>query len=634
MRVLGTAGHVDHGKSALVEALSGIHPDRLAEEKLREMTIDLGFAWFQLPNGEEVGVVDVPGHRDFIENMLAGVGGIDAAILVVAADEGIMPQTREHLSILHLLQIPTGLVALSKIDLVDDSDWLELVEEDIRAITQGTILEGRPIVRVSSKTKEGIEELKNVLQDVLKEKPPRLDKNRPRLPIDRVFTIPGFGTVVTGTLSDGTLRVGEEVEVLPKRIKARIRGLQSHKKKEEVAVPGSRTAINLSGVSVDQIRRGDVVAHIGDFTPTRRLDVSFTMLKDVQLPLRHNSEVKLFLWTSEVMARARVLGAEELLPGEEGWLQLELVGEIIALRGDRFILRRPSPSETLGGGMILDAFPIKRHRRFSSEVLEGMKRLTLLDNREALLQTIQSLRVTSVEDLLSRVNIKRDEAEPLLRELVEENIIIEVGRASSDASPIPQDVIITTKANWVQLKQNLLQIIEKYHQMYPLRKGVSKEELKSRLKTPPKVFQSLIDSLVSEHEIIDSGKVVWRKGFSVQLDEQQEKRYSELMRLFADNPYSPPSVKECIAYLGEEEFQAVIDQGRLMQVAEEVVFRREDYEKMVRGVEALIRENGSVTAAQVRDFFQTSRKYALALLEHLDTMGITVREGDVRRLKR
>lgn len=634
MRVLGTAGHVDHGKSALVEALSGIHPDRLAEEKLREMTIDLGFAWFQLPNGEEIGVVDVPGHRDFIENMLAGVGGIDAAILVVAADEGIMPQTREHLSILHLLQIPTGVVALTKIDLVDDSDWLELVEEDIRAITQGTILEGSPIVRVSSKTKEGIDELKNVLQDILKEKPPRLDKNRPRLPIDRVFTIPGFGTVVTGTLSDGALRVGEEVEVLPKRIKARIRGLQSHKKKEEVAVPGSRTAINLSGVSVDQIRRGDVVAHIGDYSPTRRVDVSFTMLKDAQLPLRHNSEVKLFLWTSEVMARARVLGAEELLPGEEGWLQLELVDEIIALRGDRFILRRPSPSETLGGGMILDAFPIKRHRRFSNEVLEGMKKLTLLDNREALLQTIQSLRVTSVEELLSRVNMKREEAEPLLRGLVEENIIIEIGRTSSDASPIPQDVILTTKTNWIQLKENLLQIIEKYHQMYPLRKGVSKEELKSRLKTPPKVFQSLVDSLVSEQEIIDSGKVVWRKGFSVQLNGQQEKRYSELMRLFAENPYSPPSVKECIAYLGEEEYLAVIDQGRLIQVAEEVVFRREDYEKMVRGVEALIRENGSVTAAQVRDFFHTSRKYALALLEHLDAIGITVREGDVRRLKR
>jgi selenocysteine-specific elongation factor len=634
MRVLGTAGHVDHGKSALVEALSGIHPDRLAEEKLREMTIDLGFAWFQLPNGEDIGVVDVPGHRDFIENMLAGVGGIDAAILVVAADEGIMPQTREHLSILHLLQIPTGVVALTKIDLVDDSDWLELVEEDIRAITQGTILEGSPIVRVSSKTKEGIDELKNVLQDILKEKPPRLDKNRPRLPIDRVFSIPGFGTVVTGTLSDGTLRVGEEVEVLPKRIKARIRGLQSHKKKEEVAVPGSRTAINLSGVSVDQIRRGDVVAHIGDYSPTRRVDVSFTMLKDAQLPLRHNSEVKLFLWTSEVMARARVLGAEELLPGEEGWLQLELVDEIIALRGDRFILRRPSPSETLGGGMILDAFPIKRHRRFSSEVLEGMKRLTLLDNREALLQTIQSLRVTSVEELLSRVNIKREEAEPLLRELVEENIIIEVGRTSSDVSSIPQDVILTTKTNWIQLNENLLQIIEKYHQMYPLRRGVSKEELKSRLKTLPKVFQSLVDSLVSEQEIIDSGKVVWRKGFSVQLNGQQEKRYSELMRLFAENPYSPPSVKECIAYLGEEEYLAVIDQGRLIQVAEEVVFRREDYEKMVGGVEALIRENGSVTAAQVRDFFHTSRKYALALLEHLDAIGITVREGDVRRLKR
>jgi selenocysteine-specific elongation factor len=308
MRVLGTAGHVDHGKSTLVEALTGTHPDRLKEEREREMTIDLGFAWFQLPNGEEVGIVDVPGHRDFIENMLAGVGGIDAALFVVAADEGVMPQTREHLAILDLLHIDGGVVALTKIDLVDDPDWLELVEEDVRRVLAGTVLETARLVRVSARTGEGIPELVTALEETLSGRLARPDLGRPRLPVDRVFTIAGFGTVVTGTLSDGRLRIGDEVEVLPSKIRGRVRGLQTHKRKEEAAVPGSRTAVNISGVTLDQIKRGEVVAHPGDYHPTRRLDVRLRLLPDASSPVRHNTEVKLYLGAAEVVARLRLLG--------------------------------------------------------------------------------------------------------------------------------------------------------------------------------------------------------------------------------------------------------------------------------------------------------------------------------------
>ena len=307
MRVIGTAGHVDHGKSTLIAALTGINPDRLKEEQERQMTIDLGFAWLTLPGGEEIGIVDVPGHRDFIENMLAGIGGIDAALLVIAADEGVMPQTREHLAILDLLQIKHGIVILTKIDLVDDPAWLDLVEADVRAALQGTVLQAAPILRVSSPTRAGFPELLQSLDTLMEKLPARPDLGRPRLPIDRVFSIAGFGTVVTGTLSDGRLAVGDELEILPVGLHARIRGLQTHKKKEETAVPGSRVAVNLSGVDVEQVSRGEVLASPGQYAPTQRLDVQFRLLAELSAPLHpHPGRPRRPLHSSPPIARRNV----------------------------------------------------------------------------------------------------------------------------------------------------------------------------------------------------------------------------------------------------------------------------------------------------------------------------------------
>src|SRR5512140_438157 len=324
MRVIGTAGHVDHGKSTLIAALTGTHPDRLKEEQAREMTIELGFGWLTLPGGEELGIVDVPGHRDFIENMLAGVGGIDAALLVIAVDEGVMPQTREHLAILDLLQVPCGVIVLTKSDLISDPEWLDALEEDIRGVVKGTVLQDAPRVRVSARTGAGLPQLVNALQQVLGEQPQRPDLGRPRLPIDRVFTMSGFGTVVTGTLSDGHLSVGDEVQVLPSGLTGRVRGLQTHKKKEERASPGSRTAVNISGISTEQVRRGEVLVRPGQYTPSRRLDAQLRLLPDVSAPLLHNTEVKLFIGAGETLAQLRLLGVEQLGPGAQGWVQLEL----------------------------------------------------------------------------------------------------------------------------------------------------------------------------------------------------------------------------------------------------------------------------------------------------------------------
>lgn len=643
MRVIGTAGHVDHGKSTLVEALTGIHPDRLKEEQEREMTIDLGFAWLNLafPQGsdEEVGIVDVPGHRDFIENMLAGVGGIDAALFVVAADEGVMPQTREHLAILDILQIQGGVVALTKIDLITDLDWLDLVESDLRQTLVGTVLENAPIVRVSARTGAGLPELKTALGAVLAERPPRPDLNRPRLPIDRAFTIAGFGSVVTGTLSDGSLRVGDEIEILPRGLRGRIRGLQTHKQKEQVAVPGSRTAVNISGLSLDQIMRGDVVAHGGDYLATQRLDVRFRLLPDVIQPLQHNTEVKLFIGAAEVVARLRLLGSEELRPGETGWLQLELSQPVVAVRGDHYILRRPSPGETLGGGAVVDPHPVWRHKRFSKETQERLEALSQGAPGDILLQALLALGAAPLKEVINRTNLEAEYASQALQELSELGQLLNLeADASQSIVTFAPDDLVTSKGLWEQISSRLLQEVESYHRAYPLRRGISREELKSRLKEftrlSPRLFNAVLRRLVASGDVQENGPVVLRAGFTIQFTPQQKSSLDKLLKRFSATPYAPPSLKECQEDLGSEELAAaILELGILVAVAPDVAFRKEDYERMLADVRRLMQQQGLLSVAQVRDHFNTSRRYILALLEHLDAIGVTVRQGDVRRLK-
>ncbi len=632
MRVIGTAGHVDHGKSTLIEALTGTHPDRLKEEQAREMTIELGFGWMNLPNGEEVGIVDVPGHRDFIENMLSGIGGIDAALLVIAADEGVMPQTKEHLAILDLLQIPAGLIVLTKTDLASDSGWLDLLEKDIRLAVSETILKDAPILRVSAKNKTGLKELLISIEKILESKPVRPDLNRPRLPIDRVFSMSGFGTIVTGTLADGRLSVGDEVIILPSGQEGRIRGLQTHKKKEDTAVPGSRTAVNISGVDAETIGRGEVVVHRNptQYQITRRVDARFRLLKDASTALTHSTEVKFFVGASETIANLRLLGTEELKPGEEGWIQLELRDPIVTVRGDRYILRRPSPSETLGGGVIIDHQPKGRHKRFDENILKSLASLSQGSPADILFEAALGLQGASIKEIILRSRLESTSAGEALQELITEGrlILLEDG-----AETITSDLLTIALPQWNILRERVLQIVQAHHGNFPLRAGIPREELKSKLKLSPRFFNAVIAMLAKGQLLKEKGKLVALPGHEIKFNELEQAKIQALMRKFSENPFGPPSIKESQTEVGEDVFGALVELNELFVVSTDTVFRKRDYDRIVELIRETLSKKEKITLAEVRDMLGTTRKYAQAILEHLDAMGITMRDGNARILK-
>ena len=625
MRVIGTAGHVDHGKSTLVEALTGVHPDRLKEEREREMTIDLGFGWLTLPGGESIGIVDVPGHIDFIENMLAGIGGIDAALFVVAADEGVMPQTREHLAILDLLKIPTGVVALTKIDMVD-ADWIDLVTGDVRGALRGTALADAPIVPVSARRGDNLPELLHTLEAVLRDRPARPDHGRPRLPIDRVFSVAGFGTVVTGTLIDGSLSIGDAVDILPRGITARVRGLQTHKTKVERAVPGSRVAINLSGVDVSDVKRGDVVAAPGWLRPTLLIDARFEHLSEQRgnaaRPLKHNAEVKLFHGAAEVAANVRLLNDDVLPPGRDGWVQFALRAPLAIVKGDRFIVRLPSPSITLGGGIVVDAQPGRRHRRFKPDVIGRLETLAQGSPAELVLQALDASGPIATADLLKRVNLPTDIANQSLAELEAAGDVFTVGGRSS--------AVVASRAGWSTLCARLANELAAHHKSYPLRAGIPREALKSRLKIDAKVFNAVIAHAAAESVLVESPTSLRAPDFAVTFTPAQQRSIDALLARFKSQPWAAPSVKESEAAIGADVLSALIDSGKLVRLSEDVLLLAETYQSAVQRIAEHLTASKTITVAQARDLFDTSRKYALALMEHLDAKGITKRVGDER----
>lgn len=638
MRVIGTAGHVDHGKTSLVRALTGIDPDRLKEEKQRGMTIDLGFAWIDLPDSTgaltSVGIVDVPGHIDFIKNMLAGVGGIDAALLVIAADEGVMPQTREHLAILDLLAAPAAVVALTKIDLIDDSEWLDLVMLDVAELLASTHLAHAPIVPVSAVTGAGLDDLKRTVAALLADLPPRRNRGRPRLPIDRVFTLSGFGAIVTGTLLDGELTVGDAVEILPAQRSARIRSLQTHHRRVDVGLPGSRLAINLTGVSANELHRGDVVAYPNTLTPTLLCDVHFRLLADAPRPLKHNQGVDLFVGASETPAVVRVLGAESIAPGEDGWLQLRLARPVVLAAGDRFILRQPSPSLTLGGGVVLSAAPPRRWRRFDPQALARLATLAHGQPDEVLLHTLERLYMTTPNRLIASADLDLATAAAALDDLRRQHALIELDAGA--------ETLLLSLTTWRRIVDALTARVGELHCQWPLRRGLPRSEARARLQAllpgvdlSVRAFNSVLEAMVRSRHLRADDASVWLPDFTPTPTPAQQTRIDRLLAAFAAAPYSPPNQQDALRTLGDdaELLEFLIEQGTLVRLGGDVLLRASDFAAMVEEITAHLRTHGAITLAEVRDHFRTSRKYAQAVLEEMDARRITRRDGDARVLR-
>ena len=620
MHVIGTAGHVDHGKSTLVQALTDIDPDRLREEKERGMTIDLGFAWLRLPGGNEVSIVDVPGHEHFVNNMLAGVGGVDLALLVVAADESVMPQTREHLAILDLLNVSRGLVAITKKDLVD-RDWLDLVVVDVEELLKGTSLAGSQIIPVSAKTGEGLPELVAAIERLLDETEVRKDLGRPRLPIDRSFTMSGFGTVVTGTLIDGKLAVGQEVEILPSLKEARIRGIQTHRQKLDEAIPGSRVAANLSGIDHGEIQRGEVLASPGWLEPTTAMDVSLSVLLDAPRALRHNMFVTVHTGSSETVGRLRLLEADKAEPGDVTWAQIKIEHPIAAAKGDYFVVR--SNRTTLGGGSIVEPHA-KRHRRRHQPVLERLAVMQRGSSRDVLLTSIAAAEPAEFVEVVGRANLETATARSELEAMESDQLVVKLG-----SNGIGPGVHLFTSAGWASMADKSAKFLDSYHQRFPLRKGAPKEELRSRLGMSTQVFAEVLPRLEGEGVLVEDGPDIRRPDYGRELSNAQEKAAADYIEQLTASPYSPPTDSP----VEPEILSLLVDDGQVVKVSETVVFAASAYGEMVDRVQGFIRDNGEITVADVRDLFGTSRKYALSLLEHLDAQQVTRRVGDARVLR-
>lgn len=615
--VLGTAGHVDHGKSTLVRALTGIDPDRLPEEKRREMTIDLGFAWLTLPDGREVSIVDVPGHEHFIKNMLAGVSGIDLALLIIAADEGVMPQTREHLAILDLLGVSKGIVVITKKDLVDGEE-LQLATLEAEELIAKSCLAKAPIVAVSAVTGEGLPDLVATISQLLNVAPPRRDIGRPRLAIDRAFTIKGFGTVVTGTLVDGTLQAGQEIEILPLGFKTRIRGLETHKKKTGTASPGSRVAINLASTPAG-LERGMVITTPGWLQPTQFLDVSLRAIADLPRDVTHNMSGIFYSGTSEVGARIRLLDKDKLSAGEAGWAQLKLASLVVVAKDDSFVIR--SSEGTLGGGKIVDTHP-RRHRRFDPAVIQNLQAREEGSYEDTLLAVLEASGPSEFEKVALQCHFGEVEGRKVLDTLVERKQAIAIGTGG-------QHQLLFSSNHWNDLVNRVSALLQRYHSQFPLRRGMPKEEVRSHLKILPGYFDGVLQELAKRKVIVEEGNTVRLPSHEVRPSAEQQTRMDAFVKALSQEPYHPPSDIS----LEPELLNLLLQEGEVVKVREEVIFSRSAYAEMVKQIKEYINGYGKITVAEVRDMFQTSRKYALALMEYLDDQKITRRLGDERVLR-
>lgn len=615
MKVIGTAGHVDHGKSALVRRLTGTDPDRLEEEKRRGMTIDLGFAWLPLATCGGASVIDVPGHERFVRNMLAGAAGIDVVLLVVAADEGVMPQTREHLDIMTLLGVRTGVVAVTKLDLVEP-DWLALVEEDVRSALYGTPLAGAPTVPVSAVTGQGIETLLKTLDGAVASAPARARGSQPYLPVDRVFSIAGRGTVVTGTLHGGELNAGGEVEILPAGRLARIRGMQSHGSETLAAVPGDRVAINLSGVDRADVDRGDVIAPPGHFRAVRRFDAELQVLQTAGSGLAHGTRLTLHIGAAERPALIAVLGGSDIKPGASGWVQVRTATPVVAIRGQRFVLRLPSPVGTVAGGEVVDIAP--RHRTGDPRATRRLEGLTSPHLLEAVRAALAGARPRTARDLAAIVARSEDAVRDALEVLVRRGDLVELrGRF------LPCD-------SWEATQRRAARLLTAFHAEHPFAQGMSREELRSRLHVAPALWPAALDRLAVNGVLRIDGATVALPTFRSTASANEIAQ--AVIDLLERRPATPPLGSEIRSETGagRELLAALVREGTVVALDGDVYLLAGVFQRMVEETLSLVRERGTITVSEVRDLLGSNRRVTVALLERMDADRLTRRDGDRR----
>jgi len=631
--ILGTAGHIDHGKTSLIKAISGVDTDRLKEEKERGITIELGFASLDLPSGQHLGIVDVPGHEKFVKNMVAGATGIDIVAMVIAADEGVMPQTREHMEICTLLGIRHGLVVVTKTDLVDE-EWLELALEDISEFTLGTFLEEAPVIPVSAAKGDGIPDCITALDDISREIPRHPPATLFRLPVDRVFTMKGFGTVITGTLTSGKIRIGETVMVYPSRLTSKVRGIQVHNQGVEEAVAGMRTAINFQGLEKEAVNRGDVLGSPHALKPSYMVDVAFHYLKSNPRPMKSRTRVRFHAGTSEILGNIILLDREEIAPGEEALVQLRLDSPVAVVRDDRYVIRSYSPVRTIGGGQVLNPIPAK-HKRFRKDTLEGLAALTAAEPEKILEHHLKTAGYAGVRfaDLKIMTNQTDKELETTLQKQLSAKEVIQIDK--EHRSYIHRD-------NFADLQQEMTSRLQAFHDAHPLKAGMSKEELKSKL--PPamdaKLFNLLLVQMIKDETIVQEENTVRLAAHSVSLGVDQADLRDKILQTYRESGLQPPFFRDIRKKLNVDPAQAadvlqhLIDEGRIVRTKDDLYFDVDAVQELKNRLVAFLEANDEITTPQFKEMTGASRKFVIPLIEYFDSRMVTLRVGDVRKLRR
>ncbi len=631
--ILGTAGHIDHGKTTLVRALTGIDTDRLKEEKIRGITIELGFASLKLPGGEMIGVVDVPGHEKFVKHMVAGATGVDIVALVVAADEGVMPQTREHLEICELLKVKKGLVVLTKTDLIDDPEWLELVIEDVKDFLKGTFLEGAPIIPVSATEGKGLDEFLAELQKIVDSVEPRPSAGNFRMFVDRVFTIKGFGTVVTGTSLSGHLQVGDPVMVYPQQVESRVRGLQVHNTEVNEVYSGQRTAINLQGLEKSSIERGNVVATPGSLIPTYMVDAYFEYLASNSKPLKNRSKARLHIGTTEIISTVVILGKNELAPGESAYVQFRMDKPTTTLAGDRYILRSYSPIRTIGGGHVLNPLPGK-HKGNLEKAAERLRELDEAPTQDAFLWHLKEVGLKGISkvELGIRTNLPPKVFEKLWQKALSDAVALLYDKESQKL--VYKDAVETAK-------KMIIDRLEQFHKDNPLKTGLGKEELASKM--PPwletKLFNQIILRLSREGTIIQEKEFVRLASHRLALGKDEEEIKNKIEKQYRQAGLTPPFFKDVAQKIPgdpkvkQDVLDLMLEEGILVKVKDDMYFHREPLEQLKHDLIKFLEKHKEISPADFKKLTQASRKYSIPLLEYFDSTRVTIRVGDRRVLR-